>query len=239
MMRGLWITAAAAAAVLGASSVADAQARKAAPAAKPAAARDWTQAVSITPEGGFRMGNPNARVKLVEYGSLTCPTCAKFSTAAKAPLASHIRTGKVSFEFRNYVLNSLDLTAALLARCGGPSRFFPLTERFYATQQQWVGKVTGLSQAQKEEIQKLPNDQQISRVAEYGGLTGMAAAAGVTPQQARACLTDQAGVDRLVQMRQAGDAAGVHGTPSFFINGAAVDAHGWAELLPAIRKAGG
>jgi protein-disulfide isomerase len=40
-------------------------------------------------------------------------------------------------------------------------------------------------------------------------------------------------------MRQAGDAAGVHGTPSFFINGAAVDAHGWAELLPAIRKAGG
>ena len=148
-------------------------------------------------------------------------------------------TGKVSFEFRNYVLNSLDLAAALLSRCGGPSRFFPITERFYATQPQWLGKVTGLSQAQKEAIQKLARDQQMARVAEYGGLTGMAAAAGVPPQQARACLADQAAIDRLVQMRQAGDAAGVHGTPSFFINGGSVDAHGWAELLPAIRKAGG
>ena len=238
-MRGVWITAAAAMLGAGVSVSAAPKQASSAPARKAPAARDWTQIVSITPEGGFRMGNPNARVKLVEYGSLTCPTCASFSTAAKAPLASHVRTGKVSFEFRNYVLNSLDLTAALLARCGGPSRFFPLTERLYATQPQWVGKVSGLSQAQKEEIQKLPNDQQIARVAEYGGLTGMAAAAGVTPRQAKACLTDQAGVDRLVQMRQAGDAAGVHGTPSFFINGAAVDAHDWAELLPAIRKAGG
>ena len=239
MMRSVFILAAAAAASVGASAVADAQARKAAPAVKTAAVRDWTQVVSVTPEGGFRMGNPNARVKLVEYGSLTCPTCAKFSTDAKAPLTSHLRTGKVSFEFRNYVLNSLDLTASLLARCSGPSRFFPFVEKLYATQPQWIGKVTGLSDAQKEEIQKLPSDQQIARVADYGGLTGLAAAAGVTPRQAKACLTDKAGVDRLVQMRQAGDAAGVHGTPSFFINGAAVDAHGWAELLPAIRKAGG
>ena len=239
MMRGVWIMAAGAAAIVGASAMADAQARKAAPTAKPAAVRDWAQIVSITPEGGFRMGNPNARVKLVEYGSLTCPTCAKFSTDAKAPLAGHVRTGKVSFEFRNYVLNSLDLTAALLARCGGPSRFFPMIERLYATQPQWVGRVTGLSEAQRQEIQKLPSDQQIARVAEYGGLTGMAAAVGVPPRQTKACLSDRAGVDRLVQMRQAGDAAGVHGTPSFFINGAAVDAHGWAELLPAIRNAGG
>lgn len=240
MRRGFWVKAAAAAgtAILGAGISISAAPGKA-PAAKPAAARDWTRIVSMTPEGGFRMGNPNARVKLVEYGSLTCPTCARFSTVAKAPLAGHVRTGKVSFEFRNYVLNSLDLAAALVSRCGGPSRFFSFTEKLYATQPQWVGKITGISQAQKDALQKLPSDQQIARVAEYGGLTAMAAAAGITPQQARACLGDKAGVDRLVQMRQAGDAAGVHGTPSFFINGAAVDAHDWAGLLPAIRKAGG
>ena len=222
----------------GGGAFADAQVRKTAPAAKPAA-RDWTRVVSVTPEGGFRMGNPNARVKVVEYGSLTCPTCARFSNSAKAPLAAEVRTGKVSFEFRNYVLNSIDLAAALLARCSGASRFFPFTERLYATQPQWVGRITGMTQAQKEAIQKLPNDQQIARVAEIGGLTGMAAAAGVTPQRARACLADQAGVDRLVKMRQAGDAAGVNHTPSFLVNGAAVEAHDWAELLPAIRKAGG
>ena len=37
---------------------------------------DWTTVVSATPEGGFVMGNPNAKVKLVEYGSMTCPHCA-------------------------------------------------------------------------------------------------------------------------------------------------------------------
>ena len=39
---------------------------------------DWSTVVSKTPEGGFVMGNPNAKVKLVEFGSLTCPHCAEF-----------------------------------------------------------------------------------------------------------------------------------------------------------------
>ena len=37
-----------------------------------AAQRDWTKAVEATPDGGFRIGNPNAPIKLVEYASLTC-----------------------------------------------------------------------------------------------------------------------------------------------------------------------
>ena len=35
-----------------------------------------------TPEGGFVMGNPNAKVKLIEFGSLTCPHCAEFEEQA-------------------------------------------------------------------------------------------------------------------------------------------------------------
>jgi protein-disulfide isomerase len=37
---------------------------------------DWTKMVTQTPEGGFLMGNPQADVKLIEYGSMTCPHCA-------------------------------------------------------------------------------------------------------------------------------------------------------------------
>ena len=208
-------------------------------AAQAQAQRDWSRTIVATPEGGFRMGNPAAPVKVVEFVSLTCPTCARFSNGAKAPLAAKVRTGKVSFEFRNYVLNSIDLTAALLARCAGPSRFFPFTEHLFATQPQWVGKITGMSQAQKDEIQKLPSDQQIARVAELGGLLRMASAAGVNPQRAGACLSDKAGIDRLVQMRAAGDAAGINHTPSFLINGKPVEGHDWAGIEPLIRKAGG
>ena len=39
---------------------------------------DWSTVVTKTAEGGFVMGNPNAKVKLVEFGSLTCPHCAEF-----------------------------------------------------------------------------------------------------------------------------------------------------------------
>ena len=39
---------------------------------------DWSTIVTKTAEGGFVMGNPNAKVKLVEFGSMTCPHCAEF-----------------------------------------------------------------------------------------------------------------------------------------------------------------
>ena len=40
------------------------------------AGQNWAETVAKTPEGGFRMGNSDAPVKLVEYGARTCPTCA-------------------------------------------------------------------------------------------------------------------------------------------------------------------
>ena len=51
----------------------------AAPAQRRAGAARLDPEVVATPEGGFRMGNPDARVKLVEYLSLTCPHCADFA----------------------------------------------------------------------------------------------------------------------------------------------------------------
>jgi protein-disulfide isomerase len=239
MGRRNWLASLAIVAALGgAASVADAQARKAAPAAK-AAPSDWTRVVSITPEGGFRMGNPNAAVKVVEYGSLTCPHCAEFSEAAKAPLAAQVRTGKMSFEFRNLVLNGVDLTAALLARCAGPANFFRLTDSLFASQKQWTGKIGAMTQAQRDQMQALPDNQKFGRLAAIAGLMPLAAQAGVPAQKASACLADKSGVDRLLQMAQAAQALGVNGTPTFFVNGAKVHAHDWAELLPSIRNAGG
>jgi len=41
----------------------------------PPAGGDWSKTISATPDGGFQMGNPNASVKLIEYGSLTRMAC--------------------------------------------------------------------------------------------------------------------------------------------------------------------
>jgi protein-disulfide isomerase len=237
MRRSLLISALAAAA-LGAAGAAAAQ-----PAAKPVprapAAQDWTKVVVGTAEGGFRMGNPNAPVKLVEYGSLTCPHCADFTKAAKPALMSHVRSGKLSFEFRNMVLNGIDLTASLLTRCAGPANFFRLTESIYAAQAQWTGKVTSMTDAQKTALQALPDDQKLGRIAEIAGLSQLAAQAGMTPQQSKSCLADPAGLKRLGQMYEAAVAAGITGTPSFLVNGRKVDARNWAALQPLLKLPAG
>jgi protein-disulfide isomerase len=201
--------------------------------------KDWSQTVVATPEGGFRMGNPAAKVKLVEYGSLTCPHCAHFSAEAKGPLAAYVKSGKVSFEFRNYVLNGIDVTATLLARCAPPSKFFALTDRLYATQSSWVGKISGLSQAEKDRLKTLPSGQRLGRLADVGGLTQLAAAGGVSPARGKQCLADEAALDRLGKMGEAAAALGVQGTPTFFLNGQMLGVNEWAQIEPLIRQAGG
>jgi protein-disulfide isomerase len=204
------------------------------------AAVDWSRTVVATPEGGFRMGNPNARVKLVEYGSLTCGHCAAFARQGMAPLVgTYVRTGKVSYEFRNFILNGLDVAASLVARCGGPARFFPVADKFYATQPQWMGRVSALTAAQKAQLNALPESQRLGRLAETVGLTGLAAQNGIAPAQAKRCLADQAALDRLAKMAEAAGAQGVQGTPTFFLNGANIGTHNWATLEPILRESAG
>ena len=205
-----------------------------------AAQRDWTQVVAATPEGGFRMGNPEARVKVVEYLSLTCPHCATFSReSAPTLIRGYVRRGRVSLELRNFVLNGVDLTATILARCGGAARFFPIAERLFATQEQWVGRLKAISQAQRDQLGALTPSARLARFAEIGGLTTLVAQHGVTADEGRRCLADPASMTRLGEMFQAAEGLGVNGTPAFLINGARVEARDWGSLEPLIRQAGG
>ena len=214
----------------------------AAPAAHAAPARaaavDWARNVVMTPEGGFRMGNPNARVKLVEYGSLTCGHCAAFARAGMPSLVgTYVKSGKVSYEYRNFILNGLDVAASLVARCGGPGRFFTVADRLYATRDQWIGRVGSLTAAQKAQMNALPEAQRLGRLAEFAGIPQIAAQHGIAPIQAKRCLADQAALDRLTGMVEAAQTQGVEVTPTFFLNGANIGTHSWASLEPLIRQA--
>ncbi len=56
------------------------------------------------------MGNPYAKTALVEYGSLACPHCRHFEETGYKPLVQqYVRTGRVSYEFRNFLLNAPDI----------------------------------------------------------------------------------------------------------------------------------
>ena len=231
-MRRLLLTAAAVALLAPAALV------PAVPAAAQAQ-RDWSQVVAQTPEGGFRMGNPNAPVKVIEYLSLTCPHCAHFAEeGAPRLIADHVRSGQVSLEYRNFVLNAYDLAGALLSRCAAPQDYFALNHAILGGQEQWMGRIEALSEAQRGELRELQPIEGLQRIVSLLGLDAIAARHGITAAESRACMSDQARIDRIIQMREAAAAAGVNGTPSFSINGRVLDhVHDWAALEPLVRAA--
>ena len=208
--------------------------------AKGSVKADWTRTFGVTPEGGFRMGNPKAKVAVVEYASLTCPHCRHFAQTAMKPLLDqYVRTGKASYEYRSFLLNGVDLAATLVSRCNGPAHFFPMAEKLYATQPEWAAKTGQLSQAEQEKIGGLPQGQMMLEIAKVSGLLPIAASHGIPAAKAELCLKDEKAAMSLVQMEKAATDRGVHGTPTFFVNGKQVSAYDWPTLEPFLKDAGG
>src|SRR5678815_5640046 len=64
---------------------------------------DWSSSVTATSAGGYRMGNPNAKIHLIEYGSMTCPHCRSFDENGVTPLTEkYVKPGQPSHESRHY-----------------------------------------------------------------------------------------------------------------------------------------
>ena len=59
----------------------------------------WISQVVQTEGGGHRMGNPKAKVAVIEFSSYTCPHCATFHKQSEAPLKlAYVSNGKASVE---------------------------------------------------------------------------------------------------------------------------------------------
>jgi protein-disulfide isomerase len=211
-------------------------------AGSPAAPVDgkWIETVSKTTDGGMMMGNPTAPVKLVEYGALSCSHCADFSEKSSTGLKAMVASGKVSYEFRPFLLNALDVPSSLLARCGGAGPFFPISEQLYKAQREWLGKTQTITPAEQKSFETLPPVQQTVFLAEKLGLIDFVKARGITPDAAKACLTDQKAIDELGKISEVAQKTfNVTGTPTFVINGATVPNTGtWEALEPKLKAAG-
>ena len=202
---------------------------------------DWTQIVAQTPEGAFLMGNPNAKVKVVEYGSMTCPHCREFDEkGASSLINNYVKTGQVSYEFRNYVRDAFDITATLITRCNGAKTFFPLTRAMFEDQEKWVAKVQAAPPEQLEQLQNLPPNQQFLQMAKVAGFQDWAAMRGIPVAKSSQCLSDENSINQLVQM--ASDATTQYpnfpGTPAFIINGELAEKTAtWEALEPKLKAA--
>jgi protein-disulfide isomerase len=203
--------------------------------------RDWRETIERTPEGGFRMGDPDAPVKLVQYVSLTCQDCARFTAEGGERLFQYyVRFGRVSVEYRTFTQNAYDLAAAFLVRCSAPRNYFALTHYLLGHQPQWMGRMQALTDAQRAELRAMTPIQALQRIVEMLGLQSIASRNGLTTAQQRTCLADQAALDRIgTEMQAARDTHQVTAAPAFLINGAKQEATNWAQLEPLLRAATG
>ena len=215
--------------------------------AAPAKAGDWTRTVTLLPNGAFVLGNPAARTTLVEYFSYTCPHCKDFAEEGMPTIKqAWVRTGAMKVEFRNWIRDPFDLVAALLARCGGPSRFIANHESIFAGYEPWMEKAMPYARAHPEiEDPKNYNAATFADIAEKTGLTALASRNGLTAPQVNACLADSKALATILELTAgAWDAVpDFPGTPTFMLNGKPVpNAASWASLkghlppLPASAK---
>ena len=148
----------------------------------------------------LQIGEAKAPVTIVEYASMTCGHCASFhNTIYPALKAKYIDTGKVRLIMREFPLDDRATGAAMLARCAGEGKTFPLISALFAKQEEWAF---------------VPKENFVPE------LSKIARQAGFTEDSLRTCLRDQALMDKILTVRRrAADEFGVNSTPTFFING--------------------
>lgn len=205
----------------------------------PPAGKSWADTFAATPEGGYRIGNPDAPIKLIEFGALSCSHCAAFAEEGYPKLRDdYVASGRVSYELRLFMLNALDVPAALLATCGAPEAVLPLSEQFWGWQSTMFKNLQANEAAMKQ-VEALPPEQRFAGIAQAGGMTEFFAARGIAADQGAACLSNQAKATAFVAGTEAATKEyNVSGTPTFIINGKNAEVASWAELEPLLQKAG-
>jgi protein-disulfide isomerase len=241
-IKSLLIAATAALALAACGGADSGGAPKGEPIAKVAApaGKAWTDVVSKTEVGGYKMGNPDAKLQLVEYGAITCPGCAQFSVQSTEELHKLIDTGVVALEFRPYLVHGAqDIPGFLLAQCSGPDAFHPLTEQLYADQPNWLGKMSSITEADQQALAKMTPPEVSTFLGTKMGLIEFVKARGISEDQAKSCLGDAKAIDGLIKLTEKGSKEdNITGTPSFILNGVKIDAGSWTQVKGKLVEAG-
>ncbi|MXO66880.1 thioredoxin domain-containing protein [Altererythrobacter endophyticus] len=200
--------------------------------------QQWMEVAVETEEGGYRIGNPDAPLKLLEFASLTCPHCADFAEEARAGIDAYVNDGTVSYELRNQIHDPLDLTMSMLTRCGTVESFHPLSNQVWDNLQEIVGAVQANPEALNKAVQA-PAEQRYEKIAEAAGLLDFFAARGISRDQAKECLAQPEMAEQIVEESNTqSEEMDVTGTPTFFLNGRKLDGNTWAAIEADLQQAG-
>ena len=162
--------------------------------------------------GDHVMGDENAKLMLLEYGDYECPACIQAE-----PLIQHLvetHRGRLRFVFRHFPLVEVHPNAELAAEAAeaaaAQGRFWPMHHLLFA------------------QVHHLTPD----------ALAGYAQSLGLDMNRFNAELADHIYTQRIQEHRRAGERSGLRATPTFFLNGQAVDvSFGFEKLEEAVLAA--
>ncbi len=189
------------------------------------AAVDWTKIATATPEGGFAMGNPKAKIHIIEYASYTCPHCNKFHSDSAKGMEAYIRSGQVNFEFRSFLIHGIiDVIPTMVTYCQTPQRFFAFTNVFYNHFDEWTAAaLKGLQSttpAEQEALKGKPPLVSVAFSAKKSGVGDFLRKHGLPEAQFNKCMANQNTLNALqANMKIGVDKYQVQSTPTFLING--------------------
>ncbi len=156
------------------------------------------------------LGNPKAKVTVIEYGSVACPYCAQFNETVMQDIkAKYIATGKIAYVYRPMLTGVQTIAASgeRIAECAGRNRYFSV--------------IDAIMRGQHEYYAMGENDMLARPV-----LLRIARSVGIDEAAFGKCVTDPAAVKTLNTSYNRYLAAGITSTPSFFINGKPFDYKG-------------
>jgi protein-disulfide isomerase len=166
------------------------------------------------------IGNPHARVTVVEYASVGCPHCAVWAnTVFPAFKARYVDSGQVRFVVREMTTGEPSVAALgfITARCAGPGKYFQVIDEVF-----------------RRQADMFQPDAHPGAI-----LHDIARDAGLSDARFDACLDDHAALDALnARVARHVDVDKVESTPTFVVNGKViVGEQTLAQLAAAIRAA--
>ncbi|WP_017932655.1 DsbA family protein [Robiginitomaculum antarcticum] len=152
--------------------------------------------------GDHAIGNPDAKVTVVEYASVTCSHCATWhKTVWPQFRKDYVDTGKVRFIYREFPTSPVKLaeTGFMIARCADEDKYFANIGLQYERQAA-LFEAAGNGEAKK-------------------AYTELARAAGLSEDEFEQCLANEDEYEAMQTVIKGGFERGVSATPTFIING--------------------
>jgi len=166
------------------------------------------------------VGNPKAKVTVIEYASPTCPVCANFMINFYPKLKSdYIDTGKIFYVYRVFLRGPDDAVAEKLARCMPKDKYLSFHDMLFRNQSKWDYEFG------------IPSPDGV-----HAALVQLAGEAGMSAAEADRCIASTKDEDAISKVGEDGVAKyQVNATPTFVVNGQAEA--GWEHLNEHIERA--